>query len=172
MYHLLTVLGVTFGVVVLVWSFFKIIRRKPPRYVLPLVAGATALFYSIWDEYTWYDRTVAKLPGHIQVVESFETTGFWQPWTYYKPRINRFLALDKAQTRRNEKLPGLVMTEVILVKKLEATRIVNQLVDCRKAQFMDIAVSTSFDPDGRPTNPEWRAIEPDNSLFLAACATK
>ncbi|GAB6051577.1 hypothetical protein JCM17960_03970 [Magnetospira thiophila] len=171
MYYLLSVIGVAFGTVMLVWSSFKILRRKPPRYLLPTVAGVTILCYATWDDYTWFERMAEKLPPHIQVVDSFQTTAFWQPWTYAWPRTNRFIAINRAETRRNGKLPGMVMTEMILVKKQDPTRVVTQMIDCDEARVMDIGPTTAFADDGLPQQPDWHPIARDNKLFLAACST-
>lgn len=150
---------------------FRARGRKPPRYLMPLAAGVAMLAYNLWNDYSWGSRTIAALPGRVEVVETFGTPALWRPWTYLFPQTDRFMAVDAANIRRNEKLPGYVLAEVIFVARRSPTTVTQQLFDCRNARRTDVIPSKGFDDDGLPLDPDWVSVDVDGLLFAAICSS-
>ena len=100
---------------------FRILGRKRPGWVIPITAGTAMLLFHIWNEYTWFERVSKTLPEEVAVAESYGYGTALQPWTLVWPRINRFTAIDRTSIRHNEKTPGYVMADILLVKRLHAT---------------------------------------------------
>ncbi len=156
------------GVILL---FYRLRGRKSPRYLIPLAAGLAMLAYNLWDEYSWGPRTIASLPAQIEVVETFGTSAAWKPWTYLFPQTERFISVDRSKLRRNEKLPGYVLAEVILVNRRSPTVVTQQLFDCPNARRTDFMASGGVDENGLPLEQNWTAVEADSPLFKAVCST-
>ena len=155
------------GAVILAYRTFG---RKAPRYLPPLLAALAMIGYNVWDEYTWAGRTIAALPAHIEVVETYGDSAPWKPWTYAFPETVRFVALDTASLRRNERLPGYVLAEFILVARRSPTAAVRQLFDCRGQRQADVLPTADFEAGGLPQDRDWTPVASDDTLFKAACA--
>lgn len=149
---------------------YRTFGRKAPRFLPPLAAGLAMIGYNVWDEYSWATRTIAELPGHIEVLETYGHAAPWKPWTYAIPEVNRFAALDTSRIRRNESLPGYVLAEFILVTRRSPTATMQLLFDCQGARQTDVVPSKGFDAEGLPQDQDWVAVETDSTLFKAVCA--
>ena len=171
MYHLLATFGLGLCAAGFIWLVYRTLARKPPRFLIPLAAGAAMITYNIWSEYTWYERTLAGLPAHIQVVRAIPYESAWQPWTLVFPRVDRLIAIDGSQTRRNENLPDFVLTELVLAKRHDPTVTVLQMYDCKQAQRTDVAAAAGFDQDGLPLEALWEAVDRQGPLFQAVCGS-
>ena len=110
--ELIAVFAAGFGAAGLVLCLNIITRGRLPKWVMPVAAGAAMIGFTIWSEYTWYPRTLLTLPEGIEVAETYEHSAFYRPWTYAKPFVNRFLAVDQATLRRNDQVEGQVMASV------------------------------------------------------------
>ena len=169
MLHLIAVFAVGFSAAGLVLLAYRPRGRKPPRYMIPLAAGLAMIGYAVWSDYSWASRTIAELPDHVTVVKKIPSSAPWKPWTYLFPQVDRFIALDSSEIRRNENLPGFVLAEVILVARLEPAVTTRQLFDCRQVRRTDIIASDSFTAEGMPQNPEWVPLDRTDALFERLC---
>lgn len=171
MLHLIAVFAAGLSVAGLVLLAYRVRGQKPPRYLIPLAAGLAMLGYGVWADYSWASRTIAELPGHVKVVKRIAAPSPWKPWTYLVPQVDRFVAVDTSEVRRNDKLPGLVLAELILVARLEATVTTTQLFDCPKARRTDVIASEGFTEDGMPKNPDWEPLDPADELYAQICGS-
>ena len=169
MLHLIAVFAVGFAVAGLVLLASRLLGTKPPRYLIPLAAGLSMLTYAVWSDYSWASRTIAELPDRIKVVKKISSSSPWKPWTYVVPQVDRFIVLDPSETRKNEKLPGFVLAEVILVARLEPAVTTRQLFDCERARRTDILSDDTFTADGMPVDPNWVPLDRDDALFSQLC---
>lgn len=169
MIHLLATFSAGLFAAGLVLLVYRLRGRKPARYMMPLAAGLAMLGYNLWNDYSWASRTIASLPKRIQVVETFGASAPWKPWTYVVPEIDRFIAIDTSSVRTNEKLPGYVLAEVILVARRSPVAVTQQLFDCRGARRTDVIPSGDFDDQGLPLDPDWVPVEEDDPLLRAVC---
>ena len=169
MLHLIAVFAIGFAAAGFVLLAFRLRGKKPPRYLIPLAAGLSMVGYALWSEYSWASRTIAGLPDHVTVVKRIPSSAPWKPWTYIFPQVDRFIAVDSAEIRRNDRLPGLVLAEVILVARLEPAVTTRQLFDCPQARRADVIASDDFTDEGLPLNPDWVALELDDDLYKAVC---
>ena len=169
MLHLFAVFAIGFAVAGTILLIYRLRGLKPPRYLVPLAAGLAMLGYAVWSDYSWASRTIAELPQHVKVVKRIATPSAFKPWTYLVPEVDRFVALDTSETRKNERLPGMVLAELILVARRDATVTTRQLFDCPKARRSDIVESQAFTDEGMPVNPDWVSIDPEDELYRAVC---
>lgn len=154
----------------LIWLVFRTRRRRAPRFLIPLVTGGSMLAYAIWNEYSWASRAVDALPPGFEVIERIPQRAIWQPWTYAVPRTGRLIVLDRAQLRRNERYPGHVLVDLVLLERLLPARRVLIMLDCVNARQVDVtdAALLTFE-GGLPPETAWSAVRQDGRLFQAAC---
>lgn len=170
MLHLIAVFAMGFLAAGLVLLVYKLRGVKAPRYLVPMAAGLAMIGYSVWSDYSWASRTIDGLPDHVRVVKEISSSAPWKPWTYLIPQVDRFIALDSSETRRNERLPGFVMAEVILVAQREPAVTTRQLFDCTQSRRTDILPTAEFTDDGMPVAPQWVPLEPGDALYQQLCA--
>ncbi|MEM7226972.1 MAG: hypothetical protein AAF495_28645 [Pseudomonadota bacterium] len=167
-YDLIATLAAGAGTAGLIYLVYRTVGRKAPRYLLPLAAGISMLSFAVWNEYSWFQRTKGQLPEQVRVVKTFTAQAPWQPWSYLVPMIDRFIAIDGANIRRNQALPGYALAEVIFVERRSPTVVSRQLFDCPGARRADVAAA-AFDESGLPQDASWTAVAPDSLVFQAVC---
>lgn len=148
----------------------KLTGKRLPRWIFPVGAAAGMLTFHIWNEYTWFDRTVSELPARVAIGQTYTTSNLLQPWTYVFPRINRFSAVDLATLRTNDKAPGYRLVEVYLATRFTPTVVSRQIYDCTMPRRMLVSASQEFGVDGLPTNPAWENLAADDRLRTEVCA--
>ena len=149
---------------------YRLAKKPVPRGLMPIIGGISLLVFVLWNDYSWYSRTIAELPERVAVVETFTYSGALQPWTLIKPRINRFTAVDRASIQRNEALPGYVMADIIFVQRYQPTLQARQIFDCADTRRADLTDSTEFDERGMPQNVNLVDLEDDHPLIPIVCA--
>jgi hypothetical protein len=95
-------------------------RRWLPAWIVPAAAGLGMLSFAIWNEYTWHSRTVGALPDGVVVARAQAETAPWRPWTYIRPIVTRFSAVDTRRSRTNPEVPGLVADPPCLLLNRDA----------------------------------------------------
>lgn len=158
---------ITFGVALagVVMIVGKVIGWKPPRWVLPAVAGAGMLTFHIWMEYQWFKRIALQLPPSVEVAEQFTRQTFWQPWTLVVPQVVRFTAVDRRTVSAVG--DGLAAAEVLLVDRFRPALVSPQLYDCAHPRRADL---TGIDEIVVPPEGAWFEIEPGNPLQRVICS--
>jgi len=143
--------------------------RNMPRWIMPAAIGAGMIGYSIWNEYSWFDRLTSALPPTVEIVGKGERSAFWAPWTYLRPVTVRFIALDTRARVQSTQRPGLVLTELLLVERWRPTRSVPMAFDCHHGMRADLAKGARIDADGTLEGARWEAIDADSPILRAAC---
>lgn len=170
MFNIISLVAVGAGAAGLLHGIYRLLmRRKPPKFIVPLSAGLAMIVFHIWNEYSWYGRTADMLPPSIEIVDTLSVKEFWAPWTYIFPKTNGFVALDRASTQQNAKLPGFVMATTMFVKRAEDTLITHIIINCAERRWMAIFEGTNFDENGLPLSPEWAPFESNTHMAEAAC---
>lgn len=141
-----------------------------PKWIVPAMAGLGMLSYSIWSEYSWFDRMNIALPG-LAVSWKNEQTAFWRPWSYIEPVTTRFTAVDLKSAKRNPNQPGLVMIDILLLARWQPVTPVRVVFDCQNARRADLVDgNVSIADDGSLVGAEWTKLEPDDAALKIACS--
>ncbi len=143
--------------------------RSLPRWIMPAVIGASMIGYSVWNEYSWFDRITAALPESVAVVSEGQRSAPWAPWTYIKPVTIRFIAMDTRMRAYSGHHAGLVLTELILVERWQPTRRVAVAFDCERGRRADLRSGSHISPQGMLDGSRWESMKPDNPMLRAAC---
>ena len=145
--------------------------RAWPRWILPATIGAGMIGYSIWNEYTWYDRVTSSLPASVAIMGHGERSAPWAPWTYVWPVTVRFIAMDAHNRVESQQRPGLYVTELLLVERWQPTHRVPVAFDCLNGQRADLLRGASVDAHGSLDGAKWHAMDPDSPMLQVACQT-
>ena len=137
-----------------------------PRWATPVAAGLAMLGYAIWSEMTWAERTGASLPEGLVVIEKIEQTYYWKPWTFAKPQITRFIAMDVATRKENPAAPGTYLVNLYLHGRWQPVQLVPQLVDCTAQARADVTDAALADPAGAA---RWLELGGADPLIQAMC---
>ncbi|MEM0923615.1 MAG: hypothetical protein AAGF44_04255 [Pseudomonadota bacterium] len=141
-----------------------------PRILIPVAAAIGMFGFTIWGEYSWYDRTAQSLPEGIVVVRAQPEPSSFRPWTYLKPYTSRFMAVDTQAIRTNQAVPDQRLAEVIVFARLEPVRTIPLLVDCQAKRRADIVDGMNFGESGTITNADWQDMEAEDPLLRAICS--
>lgn len=169
MLNIFSLIGIGFLAAGIVLIVTKVTGWNRPKFVLPLAIGGSMIAFPIWNEYSWYGRAAAELPAQIEIVKTYNHRSMWQVWTRVIPRVDRFLAIDRASFRRNPDLPGHVMVDTILVKREEPTLLVVNLFDCGGVRRAELAPDTAFDDGGMPVGAVWIELDSADPMLKAVC---
>lgn len=153
----------------LVWALNRTLRGRLPGWLVPVAAGAAMLAATISSEYGWYARTVDTMPKGLVVAHSVEERALYRPWTYVKPFVSRFVAVDLATLRTHPDQPGQRIVDLVLYGRWTRTAKVPMLFDCAGGRRADIADGIDFGAGGRVENADWRAAPPGDPVQKAAC---
>ncbi|MEG3619582.1 hypothetical protein V5T82_14035 [Magnetovibrio sp. PR-2] len=172
LFNLLATFFVGASVWILIWAGFRTFKRKAPGVLIPFAVGMSMLGYTIWNEYSWFERTMGAMPPEVQLVKTYTESRAWAPWTYIVPRTNRFVAVDLGKARTNPKFPDMVLVETLLVKRDEGPAKVQQMMHCGLGQFADLPANPEFGVDGLPVGVRWTPAGDFPELMDAVCQNR
>jgi hypothetical protein len=142
--------------------------RINARWIIPAGAGAGMLFFTIYNDYTWFGRTSGALPPGFVVTQSFTRSNAIQPWSLLTPITERFVAVDLGGLQVNEARPSVRRALVHFVARFQPTLSSVQLFDCETLRRAD-AAAPGVGADGLPPESEWFPFDPADPLLRAVC---
>lgn len=148
----------------------KIAPSVAPRFLIPAAAGVAMLGFTIWSEYAWYGRQSATLPEGVVVAATHAAPSTLRPWTYLKPYVSRFAAVDVGGARRHSGAPGQMIAQVYLFERHTPPASLPVLFDCAGARRAALADGARFAETGAVTGVDWSEVGADDPLLSAACA--
>jgi hypothetical protein len=140
-----------------------------PRWLIPVAAGAAMLLSTISSEYSWFSRTAGALPEGIEVAQTVESKVFYRPWTYAKPYIERFVAVDVGTAQRNPDQPGKVLVNLVFAGRWQPLNMVPVMFDCENGQSTRVPSEVQFDENGALIGAQWGPVPADDPSFKLAC---
>ncbi|WP_417825865.1 hypothetical protein [Thalassospira povalilytica] len=165
-----TTVVVGFAAAGVVMLLFRLWGRKAPKYVIPFVAALAMFGYMIWDDYTWYQRTIDRLPSDVAVTMTFEHVSAIAPWTLVKPVINSFTVVDKTKIVQSPVSPDIKLAMETKAIKNGETRSLSYIIDCLKGRAAILSKNDPRDENGFPTDmTEWFDMDADDPLRAAVC---
>ena len=169
-YDLVAAVSAGMGLAGLAMMLRHLSRRRLASWIVPAAAGAGMLAFAIWSEYAWYPRTVAALPEGVVVARATETRAPWRPWTYLRPIVTRFSAVDARAPRINPGRPGEVLVPVLLVGRWSASATIPVVFDCEGRRMAALSGDAELPGPGLP-EPQWTDLPEGDEALAAACAT-
>lgn len=157
------------GLAAMLLVISKTFRLKLPRWMYPATAGLGMLLLTIHIEYSWFDQVRSSLPEEIEVVETFDYSVPYQPWTYLAPRVNRFVAVDHTSARTNPDVENMVLIDVILMERFSPTFVATNFIDCEAGARLLVGDDMALDDNGMPVGDDWAEAGLDDPLIMATC---
>ncbi|MAN57116.1 MAG: hypothetical protein ACU0DB_12210 [Paracoccus sp. (in: a-proteobacteria)] len=154
--EVLGVIAVGVGTAAFLFAMLHALRKAGlalPRWLLPAGIGLAMIGYSVWNDYAWYDRAVARLPDGARVLMVGTGSVAWAPWTYLAPLTLRFAALDPATITDRD---GIRRAEILLVERRGQTLVVPQDFDCAAGRI-------------KPARGDWVSAAPDDPVWAVVC---
>jgi hypothetical protein len=147
---------------------FWLTGRKLGKWVLPAGIGLGMLGYAIWNEYTWYPRVRAALPEGMVVAVAPEERAVYRPWSYLRPSVSRFIAVDRGPATRSADDPQIFAANALVMQRWMPAHRIPQAFDCARRARADLIDGAVLNPDGTLTGTTWTAAA-DDPLVAAAC---
>ncbi len=148
----------------------KLIGNRLPRWSIPVAAGLGMIATTISNEYGWYGRTSAALPEGMEIAQTVENQSFYRPWTYIRPYVDRFVAVDATSLRENPAVPGQRMMDLYFYGRWSPLNKLTVLLDCKGARRASLADGAEFGADGQVTNADWVQVDADDPVLATGCA--
>jgi len=153
----------------LFWAINRTLKGRLPGWLMPVSAGAAMLIATISSEYGWFSRTQANMPEGMVVAQAIEEQVFYRPWTYAKPYVSRFVAVDQATTRTHPKQPDQRIVDLVFYGRWARTAKVPVLFDCAGRRRADIIDGVEFGADGAILDAQWVDIPGSDPVLETAC---
>ena len=141
-----------------------------PRWAIPVAAGGTMLGVAVLLEYAWYGRTVEALPDRVEVALTHESRAPWRPWTYLRPYVDRFVAVDRGSALTNPDVPDRRIVDVLVFGRWTPPRRVRSAFDCAEGRRADLLDGVTLGEDGAIEGAAWLDTGLDDPVTRLACA--
>ncbi|MEM9012783.1 MAG: hypothetical protein AAGE18_16265 [Pseudomonadota bacterium] len=149
----------------------RLTGRRLPRWLTPVAAGLGMLGVTISNEYTWFERTAARLPDGVEVAVTVEERSWLRPWTQLLPYTKRFVAVDTATARRHDDRPDQRLISLYFFGRWAPVSEAPVLFDCATAQSAVLVDGARFAEDGTVADADWQAMPADDPVLALACGT-
>ena len=166
LFEFIATITVGLGSAGLILGLQKITRGALPKWVMPATAGLGMLLFTIWTEYSWFERATEALGPEKIVVRTVEKKQVWRPWTYARPVTTRFIALDSAAAQT---VGAHVLTDMYLVSRRSDNAIVPVAFDCLLGRQSPLFDREAPDVEARLETAEWGQLEQEDRLLRTAC---
>ncbi|MBT00660.1 MAG: hypothetical protein CMI01_18625 [Oceanospirillaceae bacterium] len=141
-------------------------RKKLPKWIIPVFAGAGMLAYSIYIEYTWFEFKSSKLPEGAVVVAENAPAMLWRPWTYLFPMTSGFTVLDTNSVAVKE-IAGDPVAQFTLYRfekaHVDQVRHDPYLLNCAKREMVRL------NEEGQPMAGSLKQLPANDRLLNEAC---
>ena len=153
----------------LVWAINRALKGRLPSWLMPVAAGGAMMIAAITSEYGWYARTAGNMPKGMIVAQTIDEKVFYRPWTYIKPYISRFVAVDRATMRTHPQQPDQRIVDLVFYGRWARTAKAPMLYDCAAGKQADIVDGVEFGADGAVLNAQWIDLPAGDPILTAAC---
>ena len=141
-------------------------RKKLPRWIIPVFAGAGMLAYQINFEYSWFDLKQAQLPEGSVVVSTESPNQVWRPWTMVYPMINAFTVLDmNNMIQREQEGDTIVRFVMYRFEKQHIDQVTYQtyLLNCTTTELVPLTEA------GEAQVNDIRTLDQDSTIMTEVC---
>lgn len=147
----------------------RLLGGRIPKWMMPVAAGLAMIGATVSNEYTWFERTQAGLPEGIEVVARFEKKGLLRPWTYARPYVDKFAALDRQSLREHAEQPDMKLLDLLLFGRWAAVQKVPMVFDCKAGAQAALIEGAEFALGGALPNTDWFTPPAGDPVQSAAC---
>ena len=133
----------------------KRLFQKIPKWAVPAGAGLGMMLFQVYSEYTWYGHTRSLLPPGTEIVAEIPETAVYKPWSYIKPQVLKFVAVDTVKTIPVNGNGDVVQANLYFFERRMSANTWPVLVDCRKQMQANVKGMNNGtpEPDGWVRTP-------------------
>ena len=147
----------------------KILGGRLPRWVVPIAAGAAMIAMAIYNEYGWFPRTEGNLPDGFEIVETVEARSWYRPWTYVRPFVERFVAVDMPSIKSHPEAPDHRLADIYLFGRWAPVHKLPVLADCAGSRRAALTDGVAFAADGSVSGADWASVPADDAIVRSLC---
>lgn len=154
-----------FGAAGIALTIRSLTRKRAPRWLIPVFAGAGMLGYQVYLEYTWFDHKQSQLPAAAEVVSTEQQKIAWRPWSYLAPQVTSFTVLDVDSIRRERGTEGIARFYLHRFERIVMDRVSSQvyLLNCDSRELVPLSAA------GTPDVNALRRLDSSDPLQLGVC---
>ncbi|MFA7431263.1 MAG: hypothetical protein WCZ23_13980, partial [Rhodospirillaceae bacterium] len=108
----------------LAYGLFRVFKRTPPKWVVPVVASIAIVAVTAHLRYDWVNRASILLPKDIVVVERLPESSVFEPWSLIHPVVTSLVAVDTATAKRNEAHPEMILVDLVMLRRASDTLVI------------------------------------------------
>ena len=148
----------------------KLLGGRLPKWSIPAAAGLTMITISIHSDYDWFPRQKAALREGVVVAQTIESKGPLKPWTYLKPFVDKFIAVDMAGLARNPNHPNTFIATLQFQGRWSMPSTLQLIADCTGGRHAPLVEGAKLLDDGSVTGVTWSKVPADDPLLQTICA--
>ncbi|MDX1817784.1 MAG: hypothetical protein R3180_08710 [Marinobacter sp.] len=141
-------------------------RKKAPRWLIPVFAGAGMLAYLIHGEYTWYDHKKELLPDEAVIVDTENDGIIWRPWTFVFPYVTAFSTVDLKSISRDTDNPDIVRFTLYRFEQKVTDAVSHRvhLLNCATDELVPLG------SNGSPRIDNMKVLDQSDPLLTTVCS--
>lgn len=141
-------------------------RKKAPRWLIPVFAGAGMLAYLIHGEYTWYDHKKELLPDEAVIVDTENDGILWRPWTFVFPYVTAFSTVDLKSISRDTDNPDIVRFTLYRFEQKVTDAVSHRvhLLNCATDELVPLG------SNGSPRIDNMKVLDQSDPLLTTVCS--
>ncbi|MDU8928188.1 hypothetical protein RXV86_12395 [Alisedimentitalea sp. MJ-SS2] len=147
----------------------KLTGGRLPKWAMPVAAGAAMIATTIGNEYGWFPRTKSNLPEDVVIIDTVENQAWYRPWTYARPYVERFVALDEASVKTHDNAPDHKLADIYLFGRWSPVHQIPVLADCAGSRRAALTDGVSFAADGTVKGADWATVPADDAILANIC---
>ncbi len=170
MFNIISIISIGLGIAGCIMAVFKVFGHKSPRYLIPLSAGLAMVIFTIWNEYSWYGRSVETLPDDVIVVKELPASSMLYPWTLVFPSVEKYILMDTLKIQRHKTHQDFVMAETAVISRYADPLRGLHMFNCALGTRADISPTTKFDDQGMPIDVTWIKEDTLGVMYTRVCS--
>lgn len=147
----------------------RFLGHELPKWLMPVAIALSMVIYSVWNEYSWSSRLIAKMPDSVSILGTGTTKTAFRPWSYAVPMVTRFSALDRAAFQPVQGSPEIRKGEVMLIERYAPMKLIPVAYDCVGQVRADLLEGAQIAPGGMLSGGAWVQLAEDDAGLRAAC---
>ena len=114
-----------------IMMMIRLFVKKLPKWLVPAAAGLGMIGFQVYSEYTWFDHTRSLLPASAMVVAEVPESTFYKPWSYVKPQVLKFVAIDSTKTASVGENGQVLQTNLYFFERRMSAQTWPILINCQ-----------------------------------------
>ncbi len=159
------------GIAMIIRHLTKFAGISTPKWLIPIFAAIGMLGFQIHQEYNWQQQQIDRLPEQVKVVKTVEGQVWYRPWSYLKPQVIRFMAVETGKPLSpdiNPTTEDIRGSNIYLFERRMSTKIIPQLVNCQQPAITSLTGSTPL-TTANFQQLQWQLLAADDEIVQVVC---